>query len=189
MINAIWRARLIRLWLVVGVPLACWSAYEAWDAFQSINVWNDQIEYWRARWAEQERTGVNNGMLDPYKQLMESIDYKTESVERANIMTVIAAVLVAMPVIGAIILKAADFVWAGPPISSNIEKSAASFKSWREVLLSKRAKWIFGAGGILLFTAIMYALRPEITTTTLIQVGIQVGVLGAVLAVIKFFRR
>lgn len=189
MINAIWRARLIRLWLVVGVPLACWSAYEAWDAFQSINVWNDQIEYWRARWAEQERTGVNNGMLDPYKQLMESIDYKTASVETANIMTVIAAVLVAMPIIGAIILKAADFVWAGPPIASNFEKSAVSFKSWREVLLSKRAKWIFSAGGILLFTAVMYALRPQSTMTTLIQVGIQVGALCAVLALIKYFKR
>lgn len=189
MINAIWRARLIRLWLVVGVPLACWSGYEAWDAFQSISFWDSQIESWRARWSEQERTGLSNGMVDPYKHLMESIGYKTESVERANIMTVIAAVLVAMPVIGAIILKAAEWVWAGQPTASDLEKSAVSFKSWREVLLSKRAKWIFSAGGILLFTAVMYALRPESTTTTLIQVGIQVGVLGVVLALIKYFRR
>lgn len=58
MINHTWRARLIRLWLVIGVPLACWSAYEAWDAFQKISFWDGQIESWRVRLADQEKRAL-----------------------------------------------------------------------------------------------------------------------------------
>jgi hypothetical protein len=189
MINRIWRARLIRLWLVIGVPLAFWSAYEAWDSYQKINFWDTQIEYWRVRLTEQESMGRNAGLLDPHKSLMEAMGYRTESVKTANSLTWVAVMLMAMPVVGAVILKVSEWVWAGQPPASNIENGARSSKSWREVLLSKQAKWSLGLGGILVFTGIMYALRPESTTTTVIQVIVQVGVLGIVLALIKFFRR
>jgi hypothetical protein len=189
MINHTWRARLIRLWLVIGVPLACWSAYEAWDAFQKISFWDGQIESWRVRLADQEKKGFNHGMVDPYKSLMESMDYRTQSAERANNLTLIAAALMAMPVIGVIILKIFEWVWAGPSQTRNIEKSAPSSRSWRNLATSDRVRWGLGIGGLLVFTGIMYAFRPESTTTTLIQVLVQVGVLGVVLALIKFFRR
>jgi hypothetical protein len=103
-------------------------------------------------------------MVDPYKSLMESMDYRTQSAERANNLTLIAAALMAMPVIGVIILKIFEWVWAGPSQTRNIEKSAPSSRSWRNLATSDRVRWGLGIGGLLVFTGIMYAFRPESTT-------------------------
>ncbi len=128
-------------------------------------------------------------MVDPYKSIMEAIAYRTQSAERANNLTLIVAVLMSMPIIGMIILKISEWVWAGPSQAPNIEKSALSSRSWRNLVSSDWVRWGLGIGGTLVFTGIMYTFRPESTTTTLIQVLVQVGVLGVVLALIKFFRR
>lgn len=172
MVAPIWRARLFRIWLVIGVPLACWTAYEAWDAYRT-------IEFLRNR--------SNEFDVHPAT----SIGQHNKAVEKANIFTLIAATLVALPILGAIILKIFEWVWTGPTsISAKDEGSQAlSSKSWKNLVSSKRAKWGMGIGGLLVFTGIMYSLSPDSTTSTLIQVFVQVGVVGAVLALIKFFRR
>jgi hypothetical protein len=188
MITPIWRARLFRTWLVIGVPLACWTAYEAWDAYQKIDFWNAQIESWSIA-SDQERTGKSIGIVDPHKYLTEAYQYRNENAELANILPWIAAMLLTLPILGALILKIFEWVWSGPTSVKEDGSQAFSSKSWKNLISSKRAKWGMGIGGLLVFTGIMYSLSPDSTTSTLIQVFVQVGVVGAVLALIKFFRR
>lgn len=182
MVKPIWRARLFRLWLVIGVPLACWAAYEAWDAHQKVDFWNNQLEQFRVHTEAKDYKGT----LD----VATALGQQNRSVYRANTFTWIAAALAALPIVGAIILKALEWVWTGPskmPMDSGARTIVS--RSWRDIASSKRARWGISIGGLLALTGVMYSLRPESTTTTLIQVGVQVGVLGAVLALIKFFRR
>jgi len=187
--SAVWKFRLFRLWLVIGVPLACWAAYEAWDAHQKIDFWQGQVEYWSDRLANQERTGKTAG-LDPLPRLDEAVHYRTDSVERETRFSWIAASLAALPILGAIILNLLEWVWSGSSKSRReVGAKAPASRSWRKIASSKRAKWGIGIGGLLVLTGVIYSLRPESTTTTLIQALVQVGVLGLVLALIKFFRR
>lgn len=182
MVTPIWRARLFRLWLFIGVPLTCWAAYEAWDAHQKVDFWNDQLEQFRVHTEAKE-----------YKSTLDvttALGQQNRSVDRANTFTWIAASLAALPILGAIILKVLEWVWTGPsktPMDGGTQTLVS--KSWRDIASSKRARWGIGIGGLLALTGVMYSLRPESTTTTLIQLGVQVGVLGAFLALIKFFRR
>lgn len=182
MVTPIWRARLFRIWLVIGVPLACWTAYEAWDAYQKIDFWKNRLEEFEAH--PELKDGL--GLLFSFPTAM---GQHNRSVEKANIFTLLTVMLVALPILGAIILRIFEWVWSGPTSGKEEGSQALSSKSWKNLVSSKRAKWGLGIGGTLVFTGIMYSLRPESTTKTLIEVFVQVGVLGAVLALIKFFRR
>jgi hypothetical protein len=180
MVTPIWRARLFRVWLVIGVPLACWTAYEAWDAYQKIDFWKNRLEEFKA-----------HPELEGFFSFPTAMGQHNRSIEKANLFTLLTVMLLALPILGVIILKILEWVWSGSPATAAKDEGSQviSSRSWRNLISSKRASWGMGIGGLLVFTGIMYSLNPESTTTTLIQVFVQVGVLGAVLALIKFFRR
>jgi hypothetical protein len=174
----------------VGLPLACWTSYEAWGAFQKIDFWDEQIEYWKTSAAEQDRTGISTG-ISPHAQLMGAYQHRNENARMANTLPLIAATLVALPILGLMLFKVFEWVWSGPASTSTKQVGSQPLlsTSWKSLFSSKRVRWAMGVAGVLVFTGIMYALRPESTTSTLIQVLVQVAVLGGVLALIKFIRK
>lgn len=102
--------------------MACWTAYEAWDAYKRADYYQKDAEFWLERAREK---GQEHNIYDPDRststtKLLEKQKNETEAVSFVWFTTA----LLVLPLIGLIALKIFGWVWFG--ISTSARKNGTN---------------------------------------------------------------
>lgn len=113
--------RLFRLWIVLALPIACWTAYEAWDAYQKVDFWNEQLKSWIGH-AERQREEGLYMIVDPHEMASDSIRNRTASELRSEVFLGITVFLLTLPLTSYAVARISKWVWNGSRRENPSEK-------------------------------------------------------------------
>ncbi len=177
--------RLLRLWLILGLPAAALCLYAAYGKYKSMQFFKQSGEYWQQAYQQRQTTGVR-GMLDPVVELGRAMHHHNDAATSFDLYVVSALVLATLPITFAVARALFRWIWVNPALTRT-EPTQDPPRAFS--LRSGLPRRLIAVGAVIALALGMLACYPDKTIGTLVSIGVQVLVIGVALWLVRRFRK